>query len=549
MFALATLVILSACLSAKAVDSDATGAGENEYRAYEHYVNADLMELNGDFRGAIEEYKKALKIDPNLHEARYNLAWMYFRMKDLDASLEEAALLPKENAKYAKFVGGLYADLRMPDKAIEYYRIAVKNDSSDFNSLYRLAQLFQLEQKSDTAIMLMEKVSQIAPENSQTYFQLGEYFLRLDRYDLAVENLSKAIRMDSTNTQAYAALGLAYERLKDTRSALDTYSQLQNLQVNNELLCHKIIGMYYELQMLDSAVYQAELSVRLFPHSADFKKTLGNLYLIQRKLAEAGRIFTTLSQEDPQDPDIFIYLGQIDWLQKNLAGAESNFLNATRLTDTLLTAWLNLAAVYLEQDKLEEAEAAYQRCLTMATDSSGIYFEMGLRYTRANKWDQAEHNFRFLLQKNPTDEKVQLAIGNLYQQKGDFELAQKYFLEILAHDPDHATALNNLSYLWSERGINLEKSLQYVQKALEIEPENPAFLDSYGWVLYKLGELESAEENLRKALRLSQSDPEVYHHLGDLYQKKGEPGLARENWEKALELDPGNQILKEKLKN
>ena len=86
-----------------------------------------------------------------------------------------------------------------------------------------------------------------------------------------------------------------------------------------------------------------------------------------------------------------------------------------------------------------------------------------------------------------------------------------------------------------------------IKKALEKDPENGAYLDSYGWVLFKLGKMDQAEKKIRKALESLDSDAVVSEHLGDILQAKGRRRQAREYWKKALELDPENEGLKEKL--
>ena len=87
-----------------------------------------------------------------------------------------------------------------------------------------------------------------------------------------------------------------------------------------------------------------------------------------------------------------------------------------------------------------------------------------------------------------------------------------------------------------------------IRKALAYEPENGAFLDSYGWVLYRLGELREAEIQIKKALEVTGSDPIVHEHLGDIYEALGDTKKAKEAWERALQLDQDNERLREKLR-
>ena len=87
-----------------------------------------------------------------------------------------------------------------------------------------------------------------------------------------------------------------------------------------------------------------------------------------------------------------------------------------------------------------------------------------------------------------------------------------------------------------------------IEKAVRLEPENGAYLDSYGGVLYRLKRYREAEEQVRRALEKTNDDSTVYDHLGDICKAQGKLEEAGENWRKTLELDPQNERVKEKLK-
>jgi tetratricopeptide (TPR) repeat protein len=82
--------------------------------------------------------------------------------------------------------------------------------------------------------------------------------------------------------------------------------------------------------------------------------------------------------------------------------------------------------------------------------------------------------------------------------------------------------------------VRLEESVKYIQKALELEPNNGAYLDSLGWVYFKMKRLDLAESHLEKAARLISSDPTIQEHLGHLYLQLGKKREAQEAWERAL---------------
>ncbi len=548
-------LIIALCLIAGSLPSLAREAPvekkeiseQASYQAYHHFVNGDLLELAGNPQAAAEEYQKALQLNPSLHEARFQLAQILYRLRDLDGSLEQAQLLPEDKTEYLQLKGMLSLSKKDYSQARQYYLKALELDSADVNTLYALVQLYHRENQVDTAALFLEKMIILTPPNSQSHQQIAEYYFKLGKSEKAISEYNHALELDSANSQALAGLALVYENQRDFRRALDTYLRLQALPTSNLMLSQKIIGLYYNLNLPDSAISMAQSALASFPDDIPLKKILGSLYFSQEDYSRAESVFVTITEKDPQDLDAVIYLGRIALAKKDYSLAETHFQQAINFNDTLLEAWFGLANVYLEQKKFGQAEETFLKSLEKTADSVNVYIAMGLGYGRAKQFSQAQKYFEQALKIKPENPGVILALGNLHQQQGKTQTAEDYFLQVLQFEPDNATALNNLGYLWAEQGTNLDKSLEMIGRALQQEPNNPAFLDSYGWNLYKMGRLQEAEEYLTKAKDLLSTDPEVHIHLGELYQKLGKTKMAQECWKKALELDPENQKLKEKL--
>ena len=114
--------------------------------------------------------------------------------------------------------------------------------------------------------------------------------------------------------------------------------------------------------------------------------------------------------------------------------------------------------------------------------------------------------------------------------------AEAVFLKLLEERPNDAATQNYLGYMWADNGVELEKAKELLERAVAREPRNPAYLDSLGWVYFRMGSLDIAEKNLREAARREPTDPTIVEHLGDLEMKQGDIEDAIRHWEKALEL-------------
>ena len=102
-------------------------------------------------------------------------------------------------------------------------------------------------------------------------------------------------------------------------------------------------------------------------------------------------------------------------------------------------------------------------------------------------------------------------------------------------DPGHHPSLNYLGYFYAEKGIRLKEAERLLRRALYFQPNQPAYLDSLGWIYYKQGRLKRAKKYLEKAAK-KEKDWEIYKHLGDLYLKMGEEERANNYWEKSRKI-------------
>ena len=132
------------------------------------------------------------------------------------------------------------------------------------------------------------------------------------------------------------------------------------------------------------------------------------------------------------------------------------------------------------------------------------------------------------------------------------EEASKAFMKVLEINPKNADSCNYIGYMWADQNINLDKALEYINKALELEPKNGAFLDSLGWVYFRLGRIDEAMKYIEEAAAQFKEkgweDAVICEHLGDIYSKKYQTNKAKDMYEKSIKLDPRNEDVKKKLK-
>jgi tetratricopeptide (TPR) repeat protein len=239
-----------------------------------------------------------------------------------------------------------------------------------------------------------------------------------------------------------------------------------------------------------------------------------------------------------------------------------------------------MAHAYLALDQLDQAvEAATLAADHASEDNRGYCRRLKAHIlVQAGRVDDAVHECQDLLKdykKTKEVRDIRYTLSNIYSAAKRFKESAEQLQLLLEQDPNDATANNDLGYLWADEGINLEEAEKLIRKALALDRdertkgkavgpdtdhENAAYVDSLGWVLFRLGKLAEARKELEKAIAYpdGRDDPVVWDHLGDVCSRSNDLARARECWQKALELyDQGHRRkaddrykeIKQKLKN
>jgi tetratricopeptide (TPR) repeat protein len=158
-------------------------------------------------------------------------------------------------------------------------------------------------------------------------------------------------------------------------------------------------------------------------------------------------------------------------------------------------------------------------------------------YDKARKFDDAGKSLDAAEKLSTNDdekERVWFARGVMYERMKKIDLFEAEFRKVLKVDPESAAALNYIGYVLADKNMRLDEALNLITKALELAPENGAYLDSLGWVYFRMGRLAEAEENLRKAVAKTPSDPTVHDHMAQVLLAESKVQEAIQQWQTSL---------------
>ncbi len=490
----------------------------------DHLLLGRLYRLANDMSKAEAELNTAIKIDPNSEEAVTTLAMLYTDEGDTAHALKVLSSIPDSarSAKLYSALGAAYEQRKEYKNAIDAYKHAVMLDRDNLDAIRGLAENYLNDGQLDASLEQYKVISDSNPEDAQTYVRIAEIYRRQAKYDLALESLKRADSLIPDTAEVPYSMAAVYQ----AQGRYDEAAKLlQDLLKKTE-------------KSSEVGTSQADRNNR-----AIFIERLGMIYREQENYTAAVETFRkmlTLGDENARSgyqEIIDTYRDAKQWSQATAAAKEA----VQRLPNDRDLRMV-LDAQLADMGEFDQAVADIRGMLKGGAEDRDVYLRLGIIYTRAKRWSDAEQSLGKAeqLSTKPEDKAyVSFLRGDLYQRQKMFDQADSEFRKVLSvtppTDPQAAATLNYLGYMNADRGVKLDESLNYIKQALTFEPNNGAYLDSLGWAYYKLGKYDLAEENLNKAAVHMGSDPTVQEHLGDLYQKTGRLKLAASHWDRAVQ--------------
>jgi tetratricopeptide (TPR) repeat protein len=276
---------------------------------------------------------------------------------------------------------------------------------------------------------------------------------------------------------------------------------------------------------------------------------LAETYYLQEKRTEAKAALQPILTDETYRLAAYELLGRIAFEEENYPEAEKFFSSLTEENPDNRFAWLFLAVMHNRQNNYQSSLKVLERALTLHADDADLLAIYGSTLSQVGRDQDAIRPLEKALKIDSTNISTVSSIAAVYDKLKMWDKSDSLYVSAIQRAPDNALLLNNYSYSLAQRDMELPKALEMVTRALDIDPENGAYLDTKGWIYYKLGDYPRALEFIQKALDSREESAEVLEHLGDVYLKLGQPDQAKIYWQKALEKDPDNSNLAQKIQS
>lgn len=492
---------------------------------------------------------------------------LYHRASELVAS-PQLASRSAQVATYSR-------DQQRINRALERWS-EVDPDAADVYIMR--APFLMLKGDFQTAVKMVDKAISLEPEKAESYLsRFSESLTETAEPEQAMSTFEQLQSFKDNLPAAqfiYARMAIFYKQFDKASAIVD---ELLKQDKGNEGYLVLKADILQRMGHSDEAMALIAKAARSESASNELRFTYGKLLGENGKTKQALQVFEALYDENPENKDVLYALGLLALEEKDGHKAKNYFVQLLKLGDpthqaeyfigmaeeslgNIDAALVWFASVPMQSHRFDMAQTRYINLLADRGELDKArehlqqlrkdhpkqaiqYYMFEAGFLRDRGHDQAAFDlFTKALTEYPENNELLYGRAMVSESLNRLDVLETDLRNILKREPENAQALNALGYTLADRTNRHQEALALIQKALEIKPEDPFYLDSLGWVYYRLGDLDKAELYLQQALQL-QPDVEFIAHLGEVLWEQGKHDEALDIWQQGLKQDANNKLL------
>jgi tetratricopeptide (TPR) repeat protein len=460
---------------------------------------------------AIAVLGRVVEQQPDAVEGVAMLAEAYAQAGRIDEATDVLQRAAERDGSFYPALADLYERAGRWQDAADAYRKADQagNDSPEVRKQWALA-LLNADRGGDAAKArdLLQEVIAADPKDTRALYMLSQAQRELRDYPAAEATARKLMAADPEAASGPFALAQVYEQQHEYRKVVETLEPVAQRGTagtagrgaNLAPVFLHLASAYIETGQPDRAVAALDRARQIAPDDATIDVLLVEAHLAAKRYPVALSVVREAREKHPGDARLVRL--EAETLRRSGAIEQGAAIleQAEKTNPDDVANYIALSELLVSGQQLERAARVMQRARAKFPDDLSVLFEMGTIYDHQKRYAEAEDAFR----------------------------------KVIARDARHAQALNYLGFMLADRGVRLAESVEYIRRALDLDPNNPAYIDSLGWAYFKMNRLDLAETNLRTAATQRPDESVVQDHWGDLLMRLGRRGEAVAAWRRAL---------------
>ena len=560
-----TLVLGLGCVSGGGPNSDAWswgagGEGRSSQRverpelgAEYDFLVGEMAERDGDVELARRAFRRALAKDPESAHLHYRLAHLAIQNQDMALALERARRgfdLDPEDVDGRLFLARLYR-LDRQDHAAEAVLLGEGGVPPNADAALLLYQLYLEKGRFNDALRTAKALRAAQPDFLGAAMAVAAAYESMGRYPEAEETLRAALEEHPNRIVIYSRLARMRRSQGDRAGEAALYREMLEGRPGHYGTLVSLGEAQIAQNDIDGAIATYAELAALFPDDLQILRRLASLEFGSGRYEEAAERLRGAMRRHPDNHEFTYSLGQV--LRGLGRGEEAVevFETVAPTHPLYFEARMQMAIYYEENGQLGLALAEIDALRDLRKERSLDFHAASLR-ARSGDFAGGVAMLEALLDEDPDDVDALYQLGVLYGIRKDVEQSLAYMMAVLERDPENAQALNYVGYTWVERGENLDRAEELIERAVRLSPRDGYIADSLGWVYYMqarpliegrrraegLRLLEKAIAQLDLAAELTGGDPVVSEHLGDVYFLLNERQRALDYYEQAEAMKP-----------
>lgn len=516
-----------------------------------HYYTEGLKRLHitGDTVGATSSFESAIQGDTTYAPAYYALARTLgesapSRLEEVLQLSRRASRLDTTNKWYLQLYGQTLIFTGRYDEATDVYRRLTHLDARNADHYRMLAALYEQLDRPAEALGMLDTLTLRFGRHPQLEPMRQRLLLATGQFERATAEAETLVRNEPYEARHYLALGEIYERTGRDSLARTAYAEAVSL-APTDLNTLAIVGDYYNRRR----DYPAFLGItrRLFESDAlpvsgkvaQFERLTSDVRFYREYYLQINELASLLALKYPSDPTVADLYGKHLIASGELDEALALYKAHTADRPAVKLYFKMVIDIENYKQRPDSAEHYINAALELFPDDADFRISRGHVQSYARRYRDAIRSYRHALNYAHTDSLRGLIwgyIGDTYYSAGDRRRCYRSYDRSLRYRIENAMVLNNYAYFLTEEDRRLSQALDMSGRAVALDGNNPTYLDTYGWVLYKLGRLTEAKKTMQLAISLDGGrSAELQLHYGDILSALGERFMAEVYWRKALE--------------
>lgn len=558
---------IGACASSKTTTSqekdkdNAALSYEDQSQVIYMIFEGEKEELKGNATKAISYYRECVEIDPQNAVCYFKMASVYYSLGNFQVAntrVMQAIDIDQSNKWYYMLATRTYLALGDAEKGTEAFKKVLELEPDNIEYQLELVELYAKQGYFDKAIETLDEVEEQHGFNPEFNIRKQDFYMASGKPDKAIETCLLLISQYPDQPNYYGLLALLYESTGEEEKAFEAYSKLIELDPENGLAHLKLAYIYQDRGERELSENEMQLAFKSSDLEIDVK--IGVLTQYYEKLIIDSTfwpyvelLLINLELANPNDSRTYSVISDFYSQRFEFTTAREYLLESIELQIDRFQVWNQLIIIDSELLDWNAMVEHSEMALALFPSNPALYYYQGIGYVQLEKFDEAidilETGKLMIFKSESGLVDFYVLLGDAYNGLENYKKSDENYDLALQINPDNAYVLNNYSYYLSLRKEKLELAEQMAKRAVELEPNQYNYQDTYGWVLFQLEKFEEAANWLKLAVSNGGFvNGEIIEHYGDALYKTGDVENALLKWKEAKEVGDAGELIDEKIR-